>query len=170
MEAEKAAARVLWKSNQETRQGSESHDLGINGLSTARGILQRFQEACQSTKRDADTRHPAGNWNLAIQDHSQRFLLEFLTRPALFQPLLKGLDDTFLMNADKIVSRLRKPLFSFLLRQIITHKKVKEQSSKATNQSKPLSKPLIKLRLRPLDEMVASVVVIISTLCTIVCT
>lgn len=90
VEAEKAAARVLWKSNKvkETRQGSESHDIGINGLSTARGILQRFREVCQSTKRDAETRHPAGNWNLAIQVHSQRIL----TRSALFQPLLKGLD------------------------------------------------------------------------------
>lgn len=90
------AGRVLWKSSKvkETGQGSESHDLGINGLSTARGILQRFREACQSTKRDAETRQPAGNWNLAIQVHSQRILSEFLTSSALFQPLLKGLDES----------------------------------------------------------------------------
>lgn len=52
---------------------------------------------------------------------------------ALFQPLLKGLDELQLAC------------------QIITHKKVKEQSSKVTNQSKPSLKPLIKPRLRPLN-------------------
>lgn len=66
MEAEKAAARELRRSNKvnETRQGSESHDLGINGLSTARGIFQRFQEAWQSTKRDAETdiQQEIGTW------------------------------------------------------------------------------------------------------------
>lgn len=66
VEAEKAAAQELWQSNKvkETRQGSESHDLGINGLSTARGILQRFREVCQSTKRDAETdiQQGIGTW------------------------------------------------------------------------------------------------------------
>lgn len=136
VEAEKAAARELWKSNnvKETRRGSESHDLGINGLSTARGISQRFQEACLSTKRETETdiQEVIGTWSFrtTVRGRVPRQDLSFFShywKDGMSCDSPVRLKNTFLRNAGKIVKSSQK-IFIFLpsLTDYITHKKATE--------------------------------------------